>query len=235
MDNTLEGLSPEGVKSESDTSYYNISPEMLPLGWEKKSKISKNKKRFSDEQIKSLELIFESETTKLEAKKKLQLAKELGLTPRQVAIWFQNKRARWKTKQIEQEYVRLKASYDNLASRYDLLIKEKQALIEQLQKLSEIQGKPQDKEWSCSTGEGSGGGGSDHNKQGKYESQDLKPNEGLILMEQRGEQVIPQDDNSIPADKSMVPPSPNIWSTDLGLDCPSNMSFNNQQWLNFWT
>lgn len=103
-----------------------------------KKKISKNnKKRFSDEQIRSLESIFESES-RLEPRKKLQLAKELGLQPRQVAIWFQNKRARWKSKQLERDYSILRANYNNLASRFDALKKEKQALVSQVIKYSFI-------------------------------------------------------------------------------------------------
>ncbi|XP_060218341.1 homeobox-leucine zipper protein ATHB-12 [Lycium barbarum] len=105
----------------------------------KKKKInsSKNTRRFSDEQIKSLETMFESET-KLEPRKKLQLARELGLQPRQVAIWFQNKRARYKSKQLEKDYSILKSNYDNLASQYESLKKEKQSLLIQLQKLNDV-------------------------------------------------------------------------------------------------
>ncbi|CAN4108478.1 unnamed protein product [Withania somnifera] len=101
------------------------------LSSSKKKKInSKNPRRFTDEQIKSLETIFETET-KLEPRKKLQLARELGLQPRQVAIWFQNKRARWKSKQLERDYSILKSNYDNLASQYESLKKEKQSLLSQ--------------------------------------------------------------------------------------------------------
>ncbi|GFP88183.1 homeobox-leucine zipper protein athb-12 [Phtheirospermum japonicum] len=97
-----------------------------------------NKRRFSDEQIRSLEVTFESET-KLEPIKKAQLAKELGLQPRQVAIWFQNKRARWKSKQVEQDYALLMADYNNLASQFECLKNEKQALLVQTKNLFEIQ------------------------------------------------------------------------------------------------
>ncbi|KAK9093829.1 hypothetical protein Scep_025298 [Stephania cephalantha] len=107
-----------------------------------KSKNSSNccKRRFSDEQIKSMESIFESQT-KLEPRKKLQLARELGLQPRQIAIWFQNRRARWKSKQLEREYSVLKGSYDSLADRFESLKKEKQSLAAQLKKLSDVQRK----------------------------------------------------------------------------------------------
>ncbi|KAK7834616.1 homeobox-leucine zipper protein athb-7 [Quercus suber] len=93
----------------------------------KKNKIV-NKSRFSAEQIKSLESSFESET-RLEPRKKVQLARELGLQPRQIAIWFQNRRARWKSKQIENEYKILKDNYDNLASQFESLKKERQSLL----------------------------------------------------------------------------------------------------------
>ncbi|CAH2063163.1 unnamed protein product [Thlaspi arvense] len=105
----------------------------------KKMKKSNNQKRFSEEQIKSLEVIFESET-RLEPRRKVQLARELGLQPRQVAIWFQNKRARWKSKQLEKEYNILRANYNNLASQFEITKKEKQALVSeylQLQRLNE--------------------------------------------------------------------------------------------------
>jgi homeobox-leucine zipper protein len=97
------------------------------------SSIQKNayKRRFTDEQIKFLEFMFESES-RPESRVKQQLASELGLEPRQVAIWFQNRRARLKTKQIEKEYSILKASYDVLASSFESLKREKQSLIIQV-------------------------------------------------------------------------------------------------------
>ena len=104
--------------------------EQAPQTPRKKNKM-KNRRRFRDEQIRLLESIFESET-KLEPRKKLQLARELGLQPRQVATWFQNRRARWKSKQIEQDYRKLRANYDNLASKFESLKKEKQSLILQV-------------------------------------------------------------------------------------------------------
>ncbi|KAK9076349.1 hypothetical protein SSX86_004683 [Deinandra increscens subsp. villosa] len=98
---------------------------------------NKIQKRFTNQQIKSLETLFQFES-KLEPRKKLQVAKDLGLQPRQVAIWFQNKRARWKSKQLEKDYNTLRASYDSLSSRYDLLIQENQSLTQQLKRLHEV-------------------------------------------------------------------------------------------------
>ncbi|KAK2664391.1 hypothetical protein Ddye_002965 [Dipteronia dyeriana] len=98
---------------------------------------SNNKRRFSDEQIRSLEFMFESEE-RPESRKKQQLANNLGLQPRQVAIWFQNRRARSKTKQIEHEYNKLKASFETLASSYESLKTENQSLFVQIQKLKSM-------------------------------------------------------------------------------------------------
>ncbi|RWW37940.1 hypothetical protein BHE74_00056881 [Ensete ventricosum] len=99
------------------------------------SKSSKGDKtrRFSEEQIRSLESAFEAQT-KLEARQKQQLAREIGLQPRQVAIWFQNKRARWRSKQLDGEYRALRADYHALLSHFDSLNKEKQLLLKQKKK-----------------------------------------------------------------------------------------------------
>ncbi|KAH6760135.1 hypothetical protein C2S52_009421 [Perilla frutescens var. hirtella] len=80
----LEGLDEEGCVEES-------------------GHISEKKRRLSVDQVKALEKNFEVEN-KLEPERKVKLAQELGLQPRQVAVWFQNRRARWKTKQLERDY-----------------------------------------------------------------------------------------------------------------------------------
>lgn len=85
------------------------------------------KKKFSNEQIKILENLFRTDS-KPQLRIKQQLASELGLQPRQVAIWFQNRRARIRTKQIERDYRILKASYDTLASSFQSLQRENQGL-----------------------------------------------------------------------------------------------------------
>ncbi|KAF5477992.1 hypothetical protein F2P56_004589 [Juglans regia] len=102
--------------------------------------MNKNMRRFNEQQIKSLEVMFEAES-RPEAQIKHQLANELGLRPRQVGIWFQNRRARLKTKQVERNCCILKASYDSLASNFESLQRENRELLLQLQKLKKQLGK----------------------------------------------------------------------------------------------
>ncbi|WCJ21789.1 Homeobox-leucine zipper protein family [Euphorbia peplus] len=94
------------------------------------------KRRLLASQVQFLERNFEVEN-KLEPERKIQLAKELGLQPRQVAIWFQNRRARYKNKQLEKDYDSLKSSYDKLKLDYDKLLKEKENLKNQFGTLKE--------------------------------------------------------------------------------------------------
>ncbi|XP_073303239.1 homeobox-leucine zipper protein ATHB-7-like [Primulina huaijiensis] len=102
-----------------------------------------NRRRFSDEQIKSLETMFDTES-RPELRLKMNLANKLGLQPRQVAIWFQNKRARSKSKHIENEYTMLKTKYDELSSQFDIMRKENQTLLVQLQRLKNMAGQKDD-------------------------------------------------------------------------------------------
>lgn len=85
------------------------------------------KRRLTASQVQSLEKSFDVEN-KLEPERKVQLAKDLGLQPRQVAIWFQNRRARWKTKQLEKDYDALQANYKALKADFDSLLKEREEL-----------------------------------------------------------------------------------------------------------
>ena len=90
------------------------------------------KRRFTEEQVRSLETTFHARRAKLEPREKAELARELGLQPRQVAIWFQNKRARWRSKQLEHDYAALRDKFDALHARVESLKQEKLALAAQV-------------------------------------------------------------------------------------------------------
>ncbi|KAK9067281.1 hypothetical protein SSX86_014607 [Deinandra increscens subsp. villosa] len=98
--------------------------------------LTEKKRRLSPEQVRMLERSFE-EDNKLEPERKTELAKKLGLQPRQVAVWFQNRRARWKTKTLERDYDRLKSSYDVLTSDFDSIVKENEKLKAEVLSLTE--------------------------------------------------------------------------------------------------
>ncbi|KAL6554868.1 hypothetical protein OROGR_006126 [Orobanche gracilis] len=95
---------------------------------------SEKKRRLSVDQVKALEKNFEVEN-KLEPERKVKLAQELGLQPRQVAVWFQNRRARWKTKQLERDYGLLKANYDGLKLNFEKLQHDNEALMKEIREL----------------------------------------------------------------------------------------------------
>ncbi|XP_077233593.1 homeobox-leucine zipper protein ATHB-40-like [Tasmannia lanceolata] len=101
------------------------------------------KRKLSNEQVSFLERNFWSEH-KLESARKHRLAAEIGLEPQQVAVWFQNRRARWKCKQLEEEYSRLKMVNESvMAEKFQLeaeVLKLNEQLSEarkEIQKLSE--------------------------------------------------------------------------------------------------
>ncbi|MCO5547065.1 hypothetical protein L7F22_000506 [Adiantum nelumboides] len=91
-------------------------------------------RRLTVEQINYLEMSF-TEDLKLEPERKAFIAKQLGLRPRQVAIWFQNRRARWKNKQVEQDYEMLKANYDAAVKEKETLIKDYESAVEDNKRL----------------------------------------------------------------------------------------------------
>ncbi|OUZ99599.1 Helix-turn-helix motif [Macleaya cordata] len=101
---------------------------------EESGHITEKKRRLSVDQVKALEKNFEVEN-KLEPERKVKLAQELGLQPRQVAVWFQNRRARWKTKQLERDYGILKSDYDDLKLKFEALQQNKEALLAELKEL----------------------------------------------------------------------------------------------------
>ncbi|KAL6575602.1 hypothetical protein OROHE_000979 [Orobanche hederae] len=192
------------------------------------------KRRFSDEQIRSLEVTFESET-KLEPRKKAQLAKDLGLQPRQVAIWFQNKRARWKTKQIEKDYGLLMDDYNSLASQFECLKKEKQSLLIQLQKLkNEMEWKPNEKTGHHHIHEATGNNSSDgesinHSKDINFEANNTSSKHEAGLFSD-------DDDISAKAEFMALPcvKSPLTSSEDWGTSLDSDDQSYNHRWWDFW-
>ncbi|XP_011025872.1 PREDICTED: homeobox-leucine zipper protein ATHB-13-like [Populus euphratica] len=91
------------------------------------SQAGEKKRRLSMDQVKTLEKNFEL-GNKLEPERKMQLARALGLQPRQIAIWFQNRRARWKTKQLEIDYDLLKRQFDAVKAENNALQTQNQRL-----------------------------------------------------------------------------------------------------------
>ncbi|CAN8251533.1 unnamed protein product [Cochlearia groenlandica] len=97
---------------------------------------SEKKRRLSVDQVKALEKNFEIDN-KLDPERKVKLAQELVLQPRQVAIWFQNRRARWKTKQLERDYGVLKSNFDALKRSRDSLKCDNNSLLAEIKELKE--------------------------------------------------------------------------------------------------
>ncbi|EXB37628.1 Homeobox-leucine zipper protein HAT3 [Morus notabilis] len=88
---------------------------------------SRKKLRLTKDQSLILEETFKEHNT-LNPKQKLALAKELNLRPRQVEVWFQNRRARTKLKQTEVDCEYLKRCCENLTEENRRLQKEVQEL-----------------------------------------------------------------------------------------------------------
>ncbi|WMV43548.1 hypothetical protein MTR67_036933 [Solanum verrucosum] len=94
---------------------------------EEDGETSRKKLRLSKDQSAILEESFKEHNT-LNPKQKLALAKRLGLRPRQVEVWFQNRRARTKLKQTEVDCEFLKRCCENLTEENRRLQKEVQEL-----------------------------------------------------------------------------------------------------------
>lgn len=96
-----------------------------------------NKKRLTEEQVTILEKCFAS-NMKLEPEQKFHLANQLGVPPRQVAIWYQNKRARWKTQSLEMDHGVLQAKLENVMAEKKQLEKDVERLKSELKKAQEM-------------------------------------------------------------------------------------------------
>jgi hypothetical protein len=71
------------------------------------------KRRLSAEQSQILERSFRR-NRRLETARKVHLATELGLDTKQVSVWFQNRRARCRSKSMEEEFSKLRAAHEDL-------------------------------------------------------------------------------------------------------------------------
>ncbi|KAL4015848.1 hypothetical protein IC575_023453 [Cucumis melo] len=129
---------------DSETTHFLSKPEAssLPCFWVSDScssmkgegTLGGKKRRLSVDQVRLLEKNFNDEN-KLEHERKVQIAEEIGLRPRQVAVWFQNRRARSKMKRIESDYECLNAEYDKLKSDFDSLLNMNHELKEEVDQL----------------------------------------------------------------------------------------------------
>lgn len=95
------------------------------------------KKRLSQEQVRLLESSFDA-GRKLEPDRKFQLARELGVPPRQIAIWYQNKRARWKNQSLELDYGAVQVRLDAAQAEKRALEKEVDALRAELKRAQDM-------------------------------------------------------------------------------------------------
>lgn len=97
--------------------------------------VGEKKRRLTLEQVKTLETSFDV-GNKLEFERKMLLAKALGLQPKQISVWFQNRRAKCKAKQVEKEFAALKQEYDTLKSKYEILLAENKRFKAEMKRLS---------------------------------------------------------------------------------------------------
>ncbi|KAK4361513.1 hypothetical protein RND71_020465 [Anisodus tanguticus] len=118
--------------------YAQLAPEQGAVKQTRKRKKNKDeakvlrKRKLSYEQVNLLERSFGDEQ-KLETERKDKLASELGLDPQQVAVWFQNRRTRWKNKKLEEEYSKLKSEHETV-----IVLKMKEQLCEAEKKKQQL-------------------------------------------------------------------------------------------------
>nr|GMD03033.1 homeobox-leucine zipper protein ATHB-52-like [Ipomoea batatas]GMD11510.1 homeobox-leucine zipper protein ATHB-52-like [Ipomoea batatas] len=103
----------------------------------RKSLLKCHNKRLTQDQVRLLEISFKA-NSKLDPDRKSQLAQELGLPPRQVAIWYQNKRARWKSQSLEVDHKAMQQRLSGVVADNERLGKEVQRLREELSRTQEM-------------------------------------------------------------------------------------------------
>ncbi|XP_010257490.1 PREDICTED: homeobox-leucine zipper protein HOX11 isoform X2 [Nelumbo nucifera] len=118
-----------GNKRDAETSGNEVEAERASsrASDEEENGLTRKKLRLSKEQSAFLEESFKEHNT-LNPKQKLALAKQLNLRPRQVEVWFQNRRARTKLKQTEVDCEYLKRCCETLTEENRRLQKELQEL-----------------------------------------------------------------------------------------------------------
>ncbi|KAK9946331.1 hypothetical protein M0R45_011800 [Rubus argutus] len=131
--------SPSGAVSSfsNSSSFRRMDRDLLGSGeevervseelYEDQAGSPRKKLRLTKEQSATLEDSFKQHTT-LNPKQKQDLAKKLSLRPRQVEVWFQNRRARTKLKQTEADCELLKKCCEALKEDNIRLHKELQEL-----------------------------------------------------------------------------------------------------------
>ncbi|GMH18734.1 hypothetical protein Nepgr_020575 [Nepenthes gracilis] len=115
----LEGHS-NGHETETEKATSRASDDEENDSTRKKLRLSKEQSAFLEESFK--------EHHTLNPKQKLALAKQLNLRPRQVEVWFQNRRARTKLKQTEVDFEYLKRCCEKLTEENRRLQRELQEL-----------------------------------------------------------------------------------------------------------
>ncbi|NP_001356198.1 homeodomain-leucine zipper transcription factor TaHDZipI-1 [Zea mays] len=93
--------------------------------------LGEKKRRLAPDQVRALERCFEADN-RLDPDRKARVARDLALNPRQVAVWFQNRRARWKAKALHRDFAALRARHDALRRDKDALAAEIRELRQKL-------------------------------------------------------------------------------------------------------
>ncbi|KAJ9670398.1 hypothetical protein PVL29_026748 [Vitis rotundifolia] len=128
---TVSSFSNASVKRERDLGSEEVEIERLSSRVSDEDEDGSNgrkKLRLTKEQSALLEESFKQHSTLNPQKQKQALAKQLNLRPRQVEVWFQNRRARTKLKQTEVDCEFLKKCCESLTDENRRLQKELQEL-----------------------------------------------------------------------------------------------------------